>query len=342
MQKRHRTNTPGIPPLGLLLLAAVLRLGIGIFPPTVDPAPEITPSAPAAAPAVEAVQTVRIVAPDLQIPAAPEPIDPPAVPASADEPPAPVTLAFPGASLDANALEIRNQTGYTVSLEELADTALTFDAAAEGPTVLLIHTHTTEAYTPEPGWEYEASDLMRTMDSRYNMIRVGDEVERILTEAGLWVIHDEQINDYPSYNGSYGAALGRIEMWLERYPTIQVVLDLHRDAAEDAQGRFVKTACTVDGADAAQLMLVCGTDYGGLQHPNWRGNLSFAAQLQLTLEQHHPGICRPLDLRCERFNQHATAMSLLVEVGSVGDTLARALLAADALGEAVASLLCTP
>ena len=64
-----------------------------------------------------------------------------------------------------------------------------------------------------------------------------------------------------------------------------------------------------------------------------------SAQLQLALEQADPGICRPLDLRCERFNQHATAMSLLVEVGSVGDTLARALPAAQSLGRALARLL---
>ena len=183
---------------------------------------------------------------------------------------------------------------------------------------------------------------MRTMDSEYNMVRVGDEVEQALTEAGLWVIHDERINDYPSYNGSYGTALGRIEEWLARYPTIQMVLDLHRDAAEDGQGGYVSTACTIGGSDTAQLMLVCGTDYGGLYHPNWRGNLAFAARLQLALETQAPGICRPLDLRCERFNQHATPMSLLVEVGTVGDTLAQALAAARTLGQTLGGLLAMP
>lgn len=339
MRRKRRTN---FAPAGLLLLAVLFRLGCGdltIPPvavraaPSAAPTPATSPVNVAAAPETpfEPVAT----APDLRISAAPE-----TVPTA--EPPRLVTLAMTEDMVRSavDTLEIRNQTGYVVLLDELAATALTFDAEAEGPTVLLIHTHTTEAYTPEPGWEYDASDTMRTMDSAYNMIRVGDEVERVLTEAGLWVIHDEQINDYPSYNGSYGTALGRIEQWLARYPTIQMVLDLHRDAAVDAQGNYVSTNCTVDGARAAQLMLVCGTDYGGLQHPNWRGNLAFAIQLQWTLEQENPGICRPLDLRCERFNQHATPLSLLVEVGSVGDTMEQALRAAQALGTSVAALLC--
>ena len=332
MRKKRRTNPA---PAGILLLAVLIRLACE---PGLLPSAAARLAAPAAATAdagaeAEAPDAINAAA---EPAAAVQPLDL-QIPAAAEAASQPVTLALREEA--AQGLDIRNHTGYTVSLQELAGQALQFDANAGGPTVLILHTHTTEAYTPEPGWEYEASDVMRTMDSRYNMVRIGDEVEQILTDAGLWVIHDERINDYPSYNGSYGTALGRIEAWLERYPSIQVVLDLHRDAAEDAEGRYVATSCTASGADAAQLMLVCGTDYGGLPHPNWRGNLAFAAQLQLALEQADPGICRPLDLRCERFNQHATAMSLLVEVGSVGDTLARALPAAQSLGRALARLL---
>ena len=343
MRKRHRTSAGTLAPVGLLLLAVLLRLGSGFF---ADPAPPLSaPLSPTEAAPAEAAEDPAPVAEavsgaaETMAEAAAEPkatVGPKATVEPTVDTPQLITL-----EASAKAPEIRNQTGYAVSIEELAQSVLTFDANADGPTVLLIHTHTTEAYTPEPGWEYRASDIMRTLDSSYNMVRVGDEVERVLTEAGLWVIHDEQINDCPSYNGSYGAALERIEMWLTRFPTIQVVLDLHRDAAEDAQGRYLTTACTVDGADAAQLMLVCGTDYGGLEHPGWRQNLAFAVRLQQTLELAQPGICRPLDLRCERFNQHATPMSLLVEVGSVGDTLRQALVSAQALGQALAAILLT-
>lgn len=335
MRKKRRTTRA---PLGILLMAAAIRLCCqpGLFTglaARLEPAAAgiAAPAEPEAAPG-SAASAVPLETPAAQ----PET----ALPVAAPEAPVLRTLSMTTAEM--KDLSIRNQTGYTVSAQELADLPLQFDPSADGPTILILHTHTTEAYTPEPGWDYAPSDTMRTMDSEYNMVRVGDEVEQALTEAGLWVIHDERINDYPSYNGSYGTALGRIEAWLARYPTIQMVLDLHRDAAEDGQGGYVSTACTIGGSDTAQLMLVCGTDYGGLYHPNWRGNLAFAARLQLALETQAPGICRPLDLRCERFNQHATPMSLLVEVGTVGDTLAQALAAARTLGQTLGGLLAMP
>lgn len=327
MRKNHRTN---LAPAGILLLAVVVRL---LCEPWSAP-----PETPSAEPETAIEETVPAPAepPDLAIEPAPTVTEAAAEPAPAAAP-SPMTLEWNTAAMES--LQIRNQTGYTVSLEELASQPLAFDEAAEGPTILLIHTHTTEAYTPEPGWEYEAYDLMRTMDSDYNMVRIGDAVEQVLTGAGYWVIHDETINDYPSYNGSYGTALARIEAWMARYPSIQMVIDLHRDAAADAEGDFIPTSCTYGGEDTAQLMLVCGSDYGGLEHPNWRQNLAFALQLQLQLELRRPGLCRPLDLRCERFNQHATPLSLLVEVGTVGDTLSRALPAAEELGAALAAIL---
>lgn len=346
MRKRRQSN---LAPLGLLLMALVIRLGCE---------PGLLHGMAARAESTETEPQTEVVSPKLVQQDKPQGTEIPPVslptavpqeemwelqlpalsPVEAQEtPPEWMTLELGDAA--AQTLQIRNQTGYTISLQELSEQRLWFDTQAAGPTILLVHTHTTEAYTPEPGWEYEASDTMRTMDSRYNMVRIGDEVERVLTEAGFWVIHDERINDYPSYNGSYAASLACVEEWLARYPSIQIVLDLHRDAAEDGQGGYITTSCMMDGTEASQLMLVCGTDYGGLEHPNWRGNLAFAAQLQLELEQQTPGICRPLDLRCERFNQHTTAMSLLVEVGTVGDTLADALPAAQALGMALAELL---
>lgn len=317
-----------------MLLAVVIRL-------LCEPGAAEEPTAPTAREMPVAIVEATVTPRDLNIAAVPEPA---AVAVQAEAAAEPVAAAAAATALEWNSaamesLAVRNQTGYIVSPEELAGQPLTFDETAEGPTILLIHTHTTEAYTPEPGWEYEASDLMRTMDSDYNMVRIGDELERVLTEAGFWVIHDESVNDYPSYNNSYWTALERIEAWQARYPSIQMVIDLHRDAAADAQGQFVRTSCTYGDEDMAQLMLVCGSDYGGLEHPNWRQNLAFALQLQLRLELMRPGICRPLDLRCERFNQHATPLSLLVEVGTVGDTLARAIPAAEQLGAALAEVL---
>ena len=99
---------------------------------------------------------------------------------------------------------------------------------------------------------------------------------RILEEAGIPVIHDTTLNDYPSYNGSYDRTRENIERYLEQYPSIQMVIDVHRDAVELLEGGQMATSATVNGKPSAQVMLVMGTDEGGLTHPNWQDNLSWA------------------------------------------------------------------
>jgi len=88
-------------------------------------------------------------------------------------------------------------------------------------------------------------------------------------------------------------------------------------------------------------MLVVGTDQGGLHHPDWEENLANALKLQAVLEGAYPGLCRNLDLRTERFNQHATAGSILIEVGTNGNTLEQSLRSAQLLGDGLAQLLLT-
>ena len=91
----------------------------------------------------------------------------------------------------------------------------------------------------------------------------------------------------------------------------------------------------VGGARCAQLMLVVGSDEGGLTHPDWKENLANALKLQALLNRIAPGLCRDIDLRTERFNQHETPGSLLVEFGCTGNTLAEALRSADYLAQAL-------
>jgi stage II sporulation protein P len=98
------------------------------------------------------------------------------------------------------------------------------------------------------------------------------------------------------------------------------------------------TSATVGGQHSAQLMMVVGTDAGGNLHPNWQENLSLALKLTVLLEQENPGICRPINLRSERFNMDLTHGSLLVEVGAAGNTREEALIAANALAQAVLAL----
>lgn len=223
--------------------------------------------------------------------------------------------------------------------ELLLERGLQLDFSRDGPQVLIIHTHATEAYTPEPGWEYEQTDALRTEDPAYNVVRVGTALAQELEALGIGVVHDTGIRDYPTYNGSYTRTLTAIETQLAEHPSIRIVIDLHRDAAENPDGTPVAVTTQLNGEAAAQLMFVVGTDEGGLQHPNWQENLALVVRLQALLRREEPTLCRAVNLRTERFNQHASFGSLLVEVGASGNTLAEALRSMPYLAKAVAAVI---
>ena len=140
-------------------------------------------------------------------------------------------------------------------------------------------------------------------------------------------------------SGAYGRSLETVERYLEEYPTIRFVLDVHRDAISDGDGSPYKVISSVDGHSAAQMSFVIGTDGGGLEHPQWRENLKFAAAVQQELAERYPTLMRPITVRNSRYNQHTTTGSLLVEMGAAGNSLDEALLSARLLGEALAEVI---
>lgn len=237
---------------------------------------------------------------------------------------------------DADTVDVYDSCGKAPEVGALLEQPLEWDLTGREPTVLILHTHTTESYT-KTGEDYEETSAYRTLDERYNMLSIGDTVGKILAEHGITAVHDRLLHDYPSYNGSYNDARKSIEAFLEAYPSIQLVLDLHRDAADTPNGQL-RTATTVEGESSAQLMLVMGTDASGLTHPDWEKNLSLAVKLHAALERQSPGIMRPLILRSQRFNQDMSPGALLVEVGAAGNTHAEAQKAAGQLALAIVSL----
>ena len=234
-------------------------------------------------------------------------------------------------------VELFNATSYGVDMEQLVTQPLRWDLTGDGPKVLILHTHATESYT-KAGESYAESGEYRTLDEQHNMVSVGEALKQVLESYGIQVIHDRTLHDYPNYTGSYNASRKTAERYLQEYPGIALILDLHRDAVELSNGRQMDTSAKVNGQEAAQLMLVMGSDAGGLSHPAWRENLSLAAQLQAKLEGDAPGLMRPLYLRKERFNQDLLPGMLLVEVGAAGNTRAEALAAAEALGHAIGAM----
>ena len=241
-----------------------------------------------------------------------------------EQPEAEESFSYPVSPED---LELTNSTGgLEVELGDYLNREVNLTLSKEGPQILIMHTHGTEAYTMADGDDYTPSDTARTTDENYNMIRVGEEIKAVFEEMGLSVIHDTSLYDYPSYTGSYARSLKGIQSYLEEYPTISVVLDVHRDALIGADGTAYKVTDTLeDGETVAQVMLVVGSNDGGLEHSNWEDNLTLAAHIQAAMLALHPGFPRPVNLRSQRFNQHMTSGSLLVEVGTSGNTLQEAL-----------------
>lgn len=238
---------------------------------------------------------------------------------------------------DAADIEVRYNCSLRPDLESLITRPLQWDLTGSEPTILILHTHATESYTQSAGEDYRESASFRTLDEGYNMISVGDHLAQLLEEGGITVIHDRTLHDYPSYNGSYSAARKAIKAWMEEYPSIQLVLDIHRDASGDNDNQM-KTSATVNGQSSAQLMLVVGTNASGLNHPDWEENMALALKLQVQLERSAEGICRYINLRSQRFNQDLTTGALLIEVGAAGNTHNEALTAAEVLAQGILDL----
>lgn len=261
----------------------------------------------------------------------------------AAESPAPVvqsgeTAAAPVfAAQDLELVELRSAVSWEPDLESLLTEPVSLSLKTGEPTVLILHSHATESYTKVAGQSYTESSAYRTLDESYNLLRVGDALAQKLEDAGIRVIHDRTLHDYPSYNDSYSHARSAIQTYLEEYPSIDLVLDIHRDAADTGSGQLA-TYVSNGEIEAAQIMLVMGTGANGQSHPNWRQNLSLALKVQVQLERLFPGICRPISLRSSRFNQDLHPNMLLVEVGAAGDTLEEALAAIEPLAQAIISL----
>ena len=238
-----------------------------------------------------------------------------------------------------NGVYISNRTEYPLDASLFDGSFAAALPEEEGPQILIVHTHGSEAYTMPPGQEYEPSGESRTTDTSLNVVRVGDELAKTLEEAGLTVLHDPTLHDYPEYSGAYGRSLDAVNAYLAEYPTISFVLDIHRDAISDAEGTPYKVVSGVAGLNAAQMSFVIGTDGGGLEHPEWRENLKLAAAIQQRLTGDYPTLMRPITVRNSRYNQHTTPGSLLVEMGAAGNSLDEALLSARLLGKALAETI---
>ena len=234
---------------------------------------------------------------------------------------------------------ISNSTDHTLNVTALQESFAAELTGDGGPQILILHTHGSEAYTPAGATDVVWSGDYRTTDSRYNVVQVGDEMADVFSEAGISVLHDRTLYDYPSYTGAYDRSLAAIQSYLTQYPSIRFILDIHRDAVADTEGNQYKVVSTVEEGTAAQLTLVIGSDGSGLTHPDWMENLKLATAVQEQILSEYPTLMRPILLRNSRYNQHATTGSLLVEVGAAGNSPEEAALAGRLFAQKMVEVL---
>lgn len=235
---------------------------------------------------------------------------------------------------------VKNATSVTLDIEsELAQEPAVSIKADGTPEVLIYHTHTTESYLLWEQDEFLSGTPTRSQDETQSVILVGDAIAAQLRAAGIGVIHDTTCHDYPAYNGAYDRSAVTMQKNLEKYPGIQVTLDIHRDAIGDNSVRK-KPTVTIDGKKAAQIMILSGCDSdGSLGFPDWEQNLRLGLRVQQTLAESYPGLARPLNF-CERlYNLNMTKGSLLVEFGTEVNTLDEALYSGELFGRSLAETL---
>lgn len=248
---------------------------------------------------------------------------------------------FSGSGISCGAGLVKNSTELSDDeVRQLIAAENQVTLSAEGPQVLIMHTHATESFERWDRPVYDTRNTWRTTDNSQNMVAVGEVIAQELQKHGIRVLHDTTQHDYPSYNGSYERSAETVQRYLEEYPSISVVLDVHRDAIQREE-TLVKPVFEVDGQKAAQVMIIAGCDDGTMDMPNWRVNFRFAVGMQNAMESAYPGLTRPIFFCYRKYNQQLTTGSLLIEVGSHGNTLEEELRTGKMVGDALGGYFAT-
>lgn len=207
------------------------------------------------------------------------------------------------------------------------------------PTVLIYHTHSTEGYIPIDNGKFSSSYPERNSDSKLNMIRVGEEIAAVLTARGIGVVHDTTVYD-TVYTGAYNESRAGITEILERYPSIVITLDIHRDAIYYDDLTRVKPIVEINGVKAAQMMIIAGAEGGNVDDfPSWETNLSFALNLQKAVNTEYADLMKPVYFCNRKYNMDITPYSLLIEVGTDVNTLSEAAYSGRLLGDVLAEFI---
>lgn len=243
------------------------------------------------------------------------------------------------AGLKYNNVYIKNSTGLSIDLKAELESgpALRINKGKE-PEVLIVHTHATECYMSEARDFYTSSDKTRSSDDNENVVAIGKKMADILSSGGISVLHDTTHHDSPSYNQSYSRAAQTINEYLRQYPSIKIVIDVHRDSVALSGNDKVAPTVKVDGKSAAQVMLIAGSQTGTVtDFENWRENFRLEIRWHQMMEVMYPGLPRTMLFASRRYNMNLTTGSMILEVGTEANSFEEACYSAEL---AANSLLC--
>ncbi len=240
---------------------------------------------------------------------------------------------------------IGNETGYSPDIKNLLQDKSKLDKLKyeknNDPLVLIIHTHGTESYMENESDHYidTGGDVARTTDIEKNVVHIGRIIKKHLIEAGINTLHCEIMHDKDSYQDSYSRAAETIKEYVAKFPSIKYVFDVHRDAIMSADGSMVKGVVEIDGEKTAQVMTVVGSNYKGANFPDWETHLALALNLKANLDEEYERLSRPVYLRGAAYNQQYTPGSLLLEIGTSGNTIKEAERAAELMAKVLAETI---
>ena len=223
----------------------------------------------------------------------------------------------------------------SISYMETAAVSRGLDLRGQEPRILIYHTHTTEAYTATRSSPYVQTSSYRTADASKSVLAVGEALaQRLSVQYGFCVIHDTTDHEPPKLKTAYERSEQTMRSYLERYPSLVLFIDIHRDASSDSSDYVL-----VDGQPTARLMCVVGQGTKYQEKPDFDRNYALATSLTDHLRLIQNRLARDVRVKTGRYNQHVGRLSLLIEVGHNANTLEQALNAVPFLAESLALTL---
>lgn len=235
-----------------------------------------------------------------------------------------------------------NDTSYKLSASVTAAENASIPTSAEAGevSVLILHTHATEGYSGEDATWYDPdTPLARAEDPETGVIAVGKAMAKYLNERGIVTLHSTTLHDAESYKDSYSRSAQTVQSYLKQYPSIRLVIDVHRDSILTSKDQLVRPVTVVNGEAVAQIMCVVGSDAAGGTYSNWQDNFALALRLRNQINGLYGNLARPVYVKKSTYNQQYAPSSLLLEIGSSGNTLEEAIRAGLLVAEQIAQML---